>query len=129
MNKQEMLKKAEAFKEYSEELESVEFLASDKEFFANVVEILHKEIKTEKNRAIRSYNRQKESIQSCFMEVFKITDNPDEMLRKNFIPEIDEISNKIIGLLKEKELRYEEAYIALEYTYKILKAMSEYTHV
>ena len=44
-------------------------------------------------------------------------------------PEIKDLGDKLISILKEKELTYVDAYATLEYVYRNLKVMSEYTHL
>ncbi|MBE6055210.1 MAG: hypothetical protein E7212_15175 [Clostridium sartagoforme] len=44
-------------------------------------------------------------------------------------PEVKELGDEIINLLKEKELAYVDAYVTLEYVYRYLQLMSEYTHL
>lgn len=49
---------------------------------------------------------------------------------KDFLDiEVIDIGNKIIKILKEEELTYVNSYATLEYVYKSLKVMSEYTHL
>ncbi|MEG0133373.1 MAG: hypothetical protein RR891_07475 [Clostridium sp.] len=42
---------------------------------------------------------------------------------------VAQIGEEIIKTLKEKELTYVDAYATLEYVYRYLKFMSEYTHL
>lgn len=44
-------------------------------------------------------------------------------------PEMIEIGDQIINILKGRELTYVDSYVTLEYVYRKLKFMSEYTHL
>lgn len=52
-----------------------------------------------------------------------------EWIKEELDSEVKGLGDEIINLLKEKELTYVDAYVTLEYVYRNLKAMSEYTHL
>ncbi|KFX55800.1 hypothetical protein FDC50_14970 [Clostridium botulinum] len=73
--------------------------------------------------------KEKENLQ-LYLQNFKMNINPKEVLLEQDIkPELKELSLEIITQLKEKELTYVDAYVTLEYIYRNLKFMSEYTHL
>lgn len=62
--------------------------------------------------------------------LIKFQKNVYSKVEKEFLEEeVIEIGNIIIKMLKEKELTYVDAYATLEYVYRSLKVMSEYTHL
>nr|DAL93454.1 MAG TPA: hypothetical protein [Caudoviricetes sp.] len=65
-----------------------------------------------------------------YLQHFKMNINPKEsLLEQDIKPELKELGIDIITKLKEKELTYVDAYVTLEYVYRTLKFMSEYTHL
>ena len=65
-----------------------------------------------------------------YLQRFKMNINPKEsLLEQDIKPELKELGAEIIMQLREKELTYVDAYVTLEYVYKNLKFMSEYTHL
>lgn len=65
-----------------------------------------------------------------YLQHFKMNINPKEsLLEQDIKPELKELGIDIITKLKEKELTYVDAYVTLEYVYRNLKFMSEYTHL
>lgn len=65
-----------------------------------------------------------------YLQHFKMNINPKEsLLEQDIKPELKELGAEIIMQLREKELTYVDAYVTLEYVYKNLKFMSEYTHL
>lgn len=62
--------------------------------------------------------------------LIKFKKNIYSKVEKEFLEEkVIEIGNIIIKILREKELTYVDAYATLEYVYRTLKVMSEYTHL
>lgn len=65
-----------------------------------------------------------------YLQHFKMNINPKEsLLEQDIKPELKELGAEIIMQLREKELTYVDAYVTLEYVYRNLKFMSEYTHL
>lgn len=65
-----------------------------------------------------------------YLQHFKMNINPKEsLLEQDIKPELKELGVDIITKLKQKELTYVDAYVTLEYVYRNLKFMSEYTHL
>lgn len=64
-----------------------------------------------------------ERSKNLFLEEFK-----RESVAGNFLfsPNGSEIANEVVGMLKTKELTYEEAYAVLQLTYKQLKYESNF---
>lgn len=99
------------------------------------------EIATEEQYPININKRRKEhgleSIENgnidfipIYLQHFKMNINPKEsLLEQDIKPELKELGIDIITKLKEKELTYVDAYVTLEYVYRNLKFMSEYTHL
>ncbi|WP_058229513.1 hypothetical protein [Clostridium butyricum] len=65
-----------------------------------------------------------------YLQRFKMNINPKEsFLEQDIKQELKKLGVDIITKLKEKELTYVDAYVTLEYVYRNLKFMSEYTHL
>lgn len=71
----------------------------------------------------------KEQIQSNYLRKFEKAVYPNEECDEILHPHIIESGDRIIEFLKEKELTYVDSYVTLEYVYRKLKFMSEYTHL
>ncbi|MDB1956570.1 hypothetical protein PMY38_16815 [Clostridium tertium] len=71
----------------------------------------------------------KEQMERNFLRKFEKTVYPNEEYSEKLGPQIIENGDKIIEFLKEKELTYVDSYVTLEYVYRKLKFMSEYTHL
>lgn len=73
-------------------------------------------------------NEEKEKISQGYLRKFEKAVYPKGGLCE-LDPGVIEIGDKIINILKEKELTYVDSYVTLEYVYRKLKFMSEYTHL
>ena len=71
----------------------------------------------------------KEQMERNSLRKFEKTVYPNEEYSEKLGPQIIENGDKIIEFLKEKELTYVDSYVTLEYVYRKLKFMSEYTHL
>lgn len=71
---------------------------------------------------------EKEEEMRNFLGKFKKNIYP-KIEREDLEEEIIETGNAIVNMLKGKELTYVDAYATLEYVYRTLKVMSEYTHL
>lgn len=71
----------------------------------------------------------KEQMERNYLRKFEKTVYPNEEYSEKLGPQIIENGDKIIEFLKEKELTYVDSYVTLEYVYRKLKFMSEYTHL
>ena len=82
-----------------------------------------------KETALEVISQDTEKLQS-YLQNFKMNVSPKEcFLEEDIKPELKELGLDIIMKLKEKELTYVDAYVTLEYVYRNLKFMSEYTHL
>lgn len=71
----------------------------------------------------------KEQMEKFYLRKFEKAVYPGEELGERLQPHIVEIGDRIIEFLKEQELTYVDSYATLEYVYRKLKFMSEYTHL
>lgn len=71
----------------------------------------------------------KEQMERNYLRRFEKVIYPDEQCNERLGPQIIENGDRIIEFLKEKELTYVDSYVTLEYVYRKLKFMSEYTHL
>lgn len=71
----------------------------------------------------------KEQMQINYLRRFEKTVYPSEEYDEKLGPHIVENGDRIIEFLKGKELTYVDSYVTLEYVYRKLKFMSEYTHL
>ncbi|WP_204254350.1 hypothetical protein [Mammaliicoccus sciuri] len=62
-------------------------------------------------------------------ELFKIYKRKEEVFDNNYKPEISELANKVIEVIKEKEPTYEEAYAVLNLVHAKLQYESNFVRV
>lgn len=70
----------------------------------------------------------KEQMERNYLRKFKKALYPEGVLN-DLDPNIIEVGDEIINILKERKLAYVDSYVTLEYVYRKLKFMSEYTHL
>ena len=73
-------------------------------------------------------NEEKERIAQGYLMKFEKAVYPKGGLCE-LDSEVIETGEQIINILKGKELTYVDSYMVLEYVYRKLKFMSEYTHL
>lgn len=97
---------------FDKDIEALEYAVNELEKVT-----LQMPFKEEKDKELQKY-------------LIKFKKNIYSKVEKEFLEEkVIEIGNIIIKILQEKELTYVDAYATLEYVYRTLKVMSEYTHL
>ncbi|MBS6503106.1 MAG: hypothetical protein KH415_16035 [Clostridium sp.] len=81
-----------------------------------------------KEKSIEMNREEKEKNTQSYLEKFKKAVYPKGGLC-DLDNEVIETGEEIIEILKGKELTYVDSYVTLEYVYRKLKFMSEYTHL
>lgn len=71
----------------------------------------------------------KEQMEKLYLRKFEKAVYPGEEFGERLQVHVVEIGDRIIEFLKEQELTYADSYVTLEYVYRKLKFMSEYTHL
>ena len=71
----------------------------------------------------------KEQMEMSYLRNFKKAVYPGEEFGERLHPHIVEFGDVIVEFLKGQGLTYVDSYVTLEYVYKKLKFMSEYTHL
>lgn len=65
-----------------------------------------------------------------YLERFKMKVDPSCLIEDGLVNEkVVSLGDIIVDLLKKEELTYVDAYVTLEYVYKKLQLMSDYTHL
>lgn len=65
-----------------------------------------------------------------YLKRFKMKVDPSYLIEEGELNEkVVSLGDAVVDLLKKEELTYVDAYVTLEYVYKKLQLMSDYTHL